>query len=112
MKQDLKSHLNKNYIEVRGCKYYYIIIDIIISIFICDNCVVQHDILITWGQILHTLIGIQCLGFAIRFVATNDLFALLYAVICLDLSKPSSQLFTYPINRQSFVYSYLLYFHV
>lgn len=52
MKQDLESHLHKNYIEVRDCKYYYIIIDIIISIFICDNCVVQHDILISWEQIL------------------------------------------------------------
>ena len=52
MKQNLKSHLNKNYIEVRDCKYYYMIIDIMISIFICDNCVVQHDILISWEQIL------------------------------------------------------------
>ena len=52
MKQNLKSHLNKNYIEVRDCKYYYMIIDIIINIFICDNCVVQHDILISWEQIL------------------------------------------------------------
>ena len=52
MKQDLKSHLNNNYIEVRDCKYYYIIIDIISSIFICDSCVVQHDILISWEQIL------------------------------------------------------------
>ena len=52
MKQDLKSHLNKNYIEVRDYKYYYVIIDIIIRIFVCDNCMAQHDILISWKQIL------------------------------------------------------------
>ena len=110
MKQDLKSDLNKNYMEIRDYEYYYIIISIIISIFICDNHVVQHDILISWDQTWPTMIGIHHLRFTVRSVATDDLFAFLCALICLEFSKLSSQIFIHPVNRQSFVSSYLLHF--
>lgn len=54
--------------------------------------------------------GIQYLGFTSRSIATDDLLASLCVLICLGFSKPVSQLFTHPVNRQSFVLSYLLHF--
>ena len=62
------------------------------------------------GANLAYLMGIQYLGFTSRSIATDDLLASLCVLICLGFSKPVSQLFTHPVNRQSFVLSYLLHF--
>ena len=62
------------------------------------------------GANLASLMGIQYLGFTSRSIATDDLLASLCVLLCLGFSKPVSQLFTHPVNRQSFVLSYLLHF--
>lgn len=62
------------------------------------------------GANLAYLMGIEDLGFTSRSIATDDLFAFLCVLIGLGFSKPVSQLFTHPVNRQSFVLSYLLHF--
>ena len=62
------------------------------------------------GANLAYLMGIEDLGFTSRSIATDDLFAFLCVLIGLGFSKPVSQLFRHPVNRQSFVLSYLLYF--